>query len=109
MRELEPPGLARGGAGEGAFLMSEQLGLEQVLGDRRAVDRDKWTVGPGAQRMQCAREQFLSRAALTLDQYRRVGAGRAMQLLRDLPQLRILADDARGATALGELLLEHEV
>ena len=32
-----------------------------------------------------------------------------MQLLRDLAQLRILADDARRAAALGELLLEQHV
>ncbi len=32
-----------------------------------------------------------------------------MQLLRDLPQLRILADDARRAAAFGQLLLQQEV
>jgi hypothetical protein len=34
MRELELPELAPGGAGERALLVSEELGLEQVLGNR---------------------------------------------------------------------------
>src|SRR6185436_3710055 len=41
MGELD---LAFGGAdraGEGALLVAEQFGLEQILGDRRAIDRDE--------------------------------------------------------------------
>ena len=57
--------------GEGAPLEAEHLGLEQRLGDRRAVDVDERPVGarPGA--MQHAREQPLARARLALDQDRR--------------------------------------
>ena len=39
-------------AGEGAALVAEQLRLEQVLGNRRAVDRDERAVG--ARRWRCA-------------------------------------------------------
>ena len=38
---LELADAARDGAGEGALLVAEQLALEQLLGDRGAVDRDE--------------------------------------------------------------------
>ena len=109
MRQLEAARLARGGAGERALLVAEQLRLEQRLGNRRAVDRDERSVGARAQRVQRAREQLLAGAALAFEEHGRVGRRRAMQLLRHLPQLRILADDARRAAPLGELLLQQEV
>jgi hypothetical protein len=56
-----------------------------------------------------ARKQLLAGAAFALEQHRRIGGGGAMQLLRDLPQLRVLADDARRAAAFRELLLEDQV
>ena len=46
-RLLELADAARDRAGEGALLVAEQLGLQQVLRDRRAVDRDE--------RLACAR------------------------------------------------------
>ena len=36
------------GAGEGAFLMTEQFGFQQVFRDRRAVDRDEGLLARGA-------------------------------------------------------------
>src|SRR2546427_1912642 len=42
------PGLPRRGAGERAFLVAEELGFEQGFGNRRAVDRDKRTLGARA-------------------------------------------------------------
>ena len=74
MRELELARLARHGAGKGPLLMPEQLGFQQVVGNRRAIDRDKRPVGPIAQRVERAREQLLARAAFTLEQHRGVGA-----------------------------------
>ena len=38
---LEPPDLARIGAGERALLVTEQLALDQLARDRRHVDRDE--------------------------------------------------------------------
>ena len=38
---LEETRLVADGAGEGALHVAEELGLEQVLRDRRAVDRDE--------------------------------------------------------------------
>ena len=43
------------GAGERAALVAEQLGLEQRLGQRRAVDRHERAVGARAARRGCAR------------------------------------------------------
>ena len=45
VRDLELAQLARGGAGERPLLVAEQLGLEQVLRNRRAVDGDERRVG----------------------------------------------------------------
>ncbi len=53
-------------AGERALLVAEELGLEQRLGNRGAVDGDERPVGAVARGMQRAREQFLAGAALAL-------------------------------------------
>ena len=45
--QLELPELARVRAGEGALLVAEQLGLDQGVGDRGAVDRHEG-LGRGA-------------------------------------------------------------
>ena len=45
-RLLDPPRLRLEGAREGALLEAEELGLEEVLGQRRAIDRDEWARGP---------------------------------------------------------------
>ena len=79
VRQLELAGLARHRAGEGALLVAEELGLEQVVGNRRAVDRHERAVGPRAQRVQRPREQLLARAALPFEQHRRIRARRALQ------------------------------
>src|SRR3546814_18051174 len=59
-------------AGEGALLVAEQLGLDQVLGNRPAVDRDERLVHAPRLPVQGTRDQFLAGAALGPDQYRRV-------------------------------------
>ena len=68
MRQLELARLSRVGARKRALLVAEQLGLEQVLGNRRAVDRDKRAVGARAERVQRPREQLLSGPAFPFDQ-----------------------------------------
>src|SRR6185312_9847416 len=91
-----------GGPGERPLLVAEQLGLEQRLRDRRAVDRDERTVGPRAECMQGSREQFLARAALAFEEYGRVRCGGAVQRDRHLLQPGVVADDLRGAATLRE-------
>ena len=66
VRHLEAARFALRGAGEGPFLVTEQLGLEQGLGNRRAIDRHERPVGPRAEHVQRPGKQLLPGAALAL-------------------------------------------
>ena len=79
--DLADVGLDR--AGEGAALVAEQLGLEQVLGDRGAVDRDELALA-AALLVDRAGEQFLAGAARAEQHHRDVGAGDALDGLATL-------------------------
>ena len=59
-------------AGERAALVAEQLGLEQVLRDRRGVDRDERPGRARAVPVQRARDELLAGARLAGDEHRRV-------------------------------------
>ena len=96
-------------AGERAALVAEQLGLEQVLGNRRAVDRHERPVGAGAGVVQRPRAQLLAGAALAFEQHRGVGAGGAFDRRHHLAQGRRVADDARAAAAGGGFLFQQPV
>ena len=69
------PGLRADRAGEGAALVAEELALDQVLGDRRAVDLDERLVAARRVLVQRARDELLAGAALAGDEHggRRVG------------------------------------
>src|SRR5206468_3572104 len=107
--QLELAWLARRRARKGAFLVAEQLRLEERLGYRGAVDRHERPVGARAERVQRPREQLLPRAALALEQDGRIGRRRAMELNRDLLEAWIFADDLRRAATRGELLFQQDV
>ena len=71
-RDEAGPGFAR--VGVGAALGAEQLALDQAIGQRAAIERNE---GRGAARrlvVDGAGREFLARARLALDQYRRVVA-----------------------------------
>jgi hypothetical protein len=53
--------------GEGALLVAEELALDQVVGNGRAVDRDEGLAGPVAVLPDRARHQLLAGAALAGD------------------------------------------
>src|SRR5690606_21593549 len=57
VRELEAPGLARHRAGEGAALVAEELGLEELGGDGRAIHADEGLLGPARVLVQRARHE----------------------------------------------------
>jgi len=88
--------------------MAEQLGLEDRLGQRRAVGRDEAGVDPGAVLVNVAGEQLLAGPALAEQQH---GRRRVRGLLGDLEgrahDLRV-ADDRLGRDR-GELGLELAV
>ena len=62
--QLELAAPQRGGAGERAFLVAEELALDQLGRDRRAVDLDERPRGERALAMDVRSEQFLARARL---------------------------------------------
>ena len=104
MRQLEaPPPLAHG-PGEGPFLVTEQLALQQGLGQGGAVHGDEGLLGPRTPVMDGPRHQLLSRPRLARYKDRRVrGRHRASQLQGGL-HLAVPCDDlAEGEHGLGGL------
>ena len=100
MSQLEPPGLPHRRTGERTFLVAEELGFEQVLGNGRAVDGDKGSVGARAERVQRAREELFAGAALTLEKHARVGGRRTVERQGYLLEPRVFADNLRRAAPL---------
>ena len=75
VRILELPGLAAVRTGEGAFLVAEELGLEQPLRYGRAVDLDERPLAARRRRMDGAGDEILADAALAPEQDRRIRVG----------------------------------
>ena len=73
------------GAGERALLVSEQLRLEQGLGDRRAVDRHERPCPSGTVPVNGARGQLLAGSALADQEH----GGLAARHRRDLLEHRL--------------------
>ncbi len=109
VRELEFPRFAIRCPGERALLVAKELRFQKVLGDCRAVDGDKWAVGPLAQRVERTGKQLLASAAFSLEQHRGVGSSRPLQGDRHLLQSRVLADDLRGTTLCREFVFQQDV
>jgi hypothetical protein len=89
--------------------VAEELGLEQRLGDGGAVDGDERAVLARAERVKRSGKQLLAGAALSFEEHGGIGAGRAVQVLQHGAQRGIVADDARCAALLGQLLAQHHV
>ena len=70
-----------GGAGERALLVAEELAFQQVLGDRRAIDRDELAAAPRRRLVQAVGQHFLARPALAEQHH----GGRAVGDLLDHP------------------------
>ena len=86
-------------AGRRPLFDAEELGLEQRLDERGAVDGDKRTVAPPAQLVELARHQLLADAALALQQHREVGRGHALEPGTERLHRRRRSDERRGAIA----------
>src|SRR5690606_6309784 len=83
--------LAFGGldrAGEGAFLVPEQLAFQQAFRDRRAIDRDEIAIPAMTGLMQSARQQFLARPARTQKHDRNAGVSHPLYRPGDADHLR---------------------
>ena len=69
------PARAPGRAGEGAPAVAEQLGVQQGLGQRPAVDDHERPLGARRGIVQRPGDQLLAGAGLALDQHRRLAGG----------------------------------
>ncbi len=71
--------------------MTEQLALDQLFGDGRAIDFDELSRPSLALCVNAARDEFFARAVLAVDQHAAVGWGRHGHLLAQLVHQRALA------------------
>ena len=76
-RHLDLSGFRLLRAGERAALVAEQLGLEQLFRERRAVDRDERTVAPRRCPMNQSGDHFLAGTRLALEKDGGLGYGDA--------------------------------
>ena len=109
VRLLEASLTVADGAGERAAHVAEELGLEQRLGNRAAVQRDEPVHAPRAVVMNRARDDFLAGAGLAGDQDRAVGRRDGLEQLEQPLHRPALADDAFEAVALFELRAQVRV
>src|SRR5207244_4294375 len=90
---LELADAAPVGAGEGALLVAEQLALQQLIRDGRAVEGQKRRPGSGAVLVDGAGDYLLAGAALAGDQHRDSLSRNAANGLVDLAHRGAGADD----------------
>ena len=85
--------------GEGAATVTEQLALEQVLGNRGTVDGEERRLAARAGGVQRAGQHLLAGPALAQQQHRRVGVGGAQRQLQRAPHRGRFGDDLDRAGA----------
>src|SRR5262249_13169862 len=85
VRILELPGLTSMGAREGALLVAEELGLEQPLRDRSAVDLDEGPVAAHRRRVDSPCDEVLAHPAFAANEDSRVSVGDALDDRADGP------------------------
>ena len=76
--------MAGSGSGERAFFVAEKFGLDQFGGNSRAIQRDEEMVVPRRLFMNCACDEFLSRACLAQNADARLAGGHALDLREEL-------------------------
>ena len=76
------------------LLVTEELTLQQIGGNRGAVDPHEWKLTSARVLMQCARDELLARTALTGDEHGALGVRDAIDDVVDLKHRGGLADDS---------------
>ena len=109
MRLFEPALPRADGAGERAAHVAEDLGLEQVLRDRAAVERDEPLRRARAGVMDRARDDFLAGAGLAADENRARRARDGLERLKQIAHRPAASDDALEAVPLLQLLAQPGV
>jgi hypothetical protein len=100
---LDEAGLGAQRAGEGSLLVTEQLRLQEVLGEGGAVDRHERVRGPRAVGVDGPRDELLARAGLAGDQDVGLRARRLLHQLEYARHRRAGPDQALEAERLLEL------
>jgi hypothetical protein len=100
---LDTTGLVGHRSCERAALVPEQLGLEQLIRQRRAVDRHERSLAPSRRMVNESRDHFLARARLAGEQDGRFGLGDARRLREHVFPSTRTADDATMTAACFEL------
>ena len=93
-------------ARERALLVAEQLGLDQRVGNRTAVERDKGLLSAIAHLMDGAGHQLLTGARLALDEHRQHGLGDLLDVFGDYLRLRARPHQPAERARAGELNFE---
>ena len=94
VRALEGAGHAGDGAGEGAALVAEELGLDHRRRHGAAVDDDEGLGRAAAGEVQRLGDALLAGAGFALHEHRRVGAGERGEARGERAQGRGLSDEA---------------
>jgi hypothetical protein len=94
-------------AGERAADVAEELGLEEVRGDRAAVDGDEGPLGARRQAVDRRGDELLARAALTLDEHGRAGPRHLGDDLLHALHRRGVADELRDRELLAQALAQR--
>ena len=89
--------------------MAEELAFQQAGGNGRAVQFDKRVGVALAKIMDCPGDQFLARARLPVNQYRRPRRSYCFDLAEDTPQHRAVADDLLEIHFAAEFIFEIEL
>ena len=80
-------------ARERAFFVTEKLGFQQIFRQRRTIDRHKRVMLTMRVKVQCARDEFFTSAALALNQNRAIGIGNFRDQIVDRLHLATRADN----------------
>ncbi len=94
VRELDQSRLGVHGAGERALLVAEQLGLEDLTGQRATVQRDERAVGARGSLVDGARDELFARTALAQHEHRGVGRRHALDDAQHFLHPRAAREDA---------------
>ncbi len=106
MGQLETPLAFGGGAGEGAFFVPEQFGLQQGFGQRGTIERDERPFAARTQVVEGAGDDFLAGTALPAQQDRGAAGRHLVDLGKNLLHPLRHADDVFQAVFALQLLLE---
>ena len=104
--DREAPRLVALGVGEGARLVAEELGLEEGVGERAAVDGHEGLSLPRREIVKGPREELLAGAAGAVDHHRAVARRHRRQQTEQIPHDAAATDDVTERKPAFELLLQ---